>query len=345
MKLSIKFCYYGISRESAVFTALLRLHSLFKSHGVLATGGLKVDRISLIRKKDISCMRGCDYVVCANIWQIFLVRIILIGSKAKIIYWVQGLVAEESYLKKKSHMRYVMLRALELIAFKLSYAYIYVSQYMKLYYRDRFKFTYKSKYLVLPCISDLVMPTSEKRVPDSYCYLGGMAGWQKFETVVMIMNRVISQNPDASFGVATKEIRVCNDILYKMASPDLLKKTTLCSLSGNSEVAQFLARHEFGFLIRDDVPVNNVSSPIKLAEYLSCGVNPITTNAIKSYAPHIGGAAYLVNIDDVLRSDNKIVFHYKGEAAALSVYMKFFSNDSVDEEFKMFLNLLETNNA
>jgi hypothetical protein len=47
----------------------------------------------------------------------------------------------------------------------------------------------------------------------------------------------------------------------------------------------FLSKFEYGFLLREECVVNNVSSPIKLAEYLACGVNVIMSSSIKSYYP------------------------------------------------------------
>ncbi|WP_432260469.1 hypothetical protein [Cupriavidus sp. TMH.W2] len=175
------------------------------------------------------------------------------------------------------------------------------------------------------------------RNPFSYCYLGGMAPWQNFEIIVRLMSGVVRGNPEAFFSVATKEVEECWKILSSVASDELLGKVKVVSLSKKSEVQDFLSSQQFGFLIRDDHVINNVSSPIKLAEYLSCGVNVVTTNAIRSYSPVLGVAGHIIEFSS--EADVILVgeFSYPGSDVSIGVFERHFSVKSAMNAIEVFL--------
>jgi len=50
------------------------------------------------------------------------------------------------------------------------------------------------------------------------------------------------------------------------------------------EVIKDLQNYDFGFLLRDDILLNNVASPIKFVEYISQGVMPIVSKGIGDYS-------------------------------------------------------------
>ena len=50
------------------------------------------------------------------------------------------------------------------------------------------------------------------------------------------------------------------------------------------EVEKELWKYDFGFLLRDNINVNNVASPIKFLEYVGNGVIPIISEGIGDYS-------------------------------------------------------------
>lgn len=284
-------------------------------------------------------IKGSDYVVCANIWQVLKTRLYLIGSRTKIIFWIQGLVAEESLLKNNSKTRFFLLKLIEKICLFFSDAYIYVSPYMRDYY-SKISFVKHKPSLIIPCISDLNY-VRIKKTPYSFCYLGGMSKWQNFPQIIEMMSRIDKKHPHSIFKIATNEVDICRKTILQYGSQDLINKIQVTSLSSKEEVENFLEDCEYGFLIRDDILVNHVSSPIKMAEYLSCGVNVISTSAIRSYSSLLGEAGLIIDsIDDIDK------FEFKAnESAALEIYNKFFSNHAVELETKEFLEVLRKTNV
>lgn len=322
--MKIIFNYNGISKSSSVYKAYSRLTSFFF-----------IDKDNDIYFEEYSLsMRNYDYIVCANIWQVLITKLFLLGSRCKIIFWVQGAVAEESLLRNRSYIRFFILKAIENMCFYLSDAYIFVSPYMKEFYNKK-PYVRKRPSLIFPCISDLTY-NKNKKTPLSFCYLGGMSVWQCFPDTVNLMNKIENNYPESVFKVATNDPASCIQIIKERASKELVSKLEVYSLKSKKEIEDFLGDCSFGFLIREDSFLNNVSSPIKMAEYLSCGVNVITTSAVKSYA-HLLGDAGIV-LDSNLDIEN---IFFKGNVnAALEVYDNIFSEGSLRDNFEVFIDEL-----
>lgn len=333
------FCLWGLPSGGAVDTAWRRLATLFEVAGAdvdLSISGMSIYEFS---RHNWKAMRSECCIVCATVWQVLLVKLFTLGSKVKIVYWVQGLVAEEAYLKNKSLVKLQFLKVFERVSFRFSCMYIYVSPFMQDFFSKRYPLSRKKKSLIVPCLSDLSPDLNVIRPTSSFCYLGGMAAWQKFDEVVRVMNGVVAMLPGATFNIATKDLDICKEFLNRLASPELLAVTTVRSLAKKSEIETFLSAQEFGFLIRDDNSINNVASPIKLAEYLSCGVNVITTEAVKSYVDLVRDAGYVINLSKKIDSGDGRCFKYKGAKVALDVFKKNFSQDSALAAVKNFLRV------
>lgn len=325
----MKFLYLNINNK-AVEKAYDRIYDLFN-----------IDKVKIFDKKEVEdslALKDDKEVVfvCANIWHVLYLKCkaLVKLKKIKIIFWVQGAVAHESFLKNKSYFRFSILWLLEYISLIFSDFYIYVSPYMKEYYEKKF-FTLNKKSIVIPCISDLNQNIKIKRNPDNYCYIGGMSKWQNFETIIEMMNIIIENNNGAKFSVATNDLKTCNNQLEKMATNKLLKVTSVVSLSSKQEIENFLSAASFGFLIRDDIVVNNVASPIKLAEYFSCGINVISTKGITSYTNLIEQAGFVIN-ENNLDSIKEIKF-IANEKEALRIFDENFSANSISNAVDIFL--------
>ncbi|MBB1436756.1 hypothetical protein H5201_21115 [Pseudoalteromonas sp. SG43-6] len=277
----------------------------------------------LIKSKEIT------HVVVPTFFSVILLRCLLLGLKIKIVYWVQGDVPSESFLKNSSKVRFYILKFLELIALKMSDSCIYVSDYMKRYY-DRLVF---KKSVVLPCISTLKKVDSVVRRKSSYCYIGGMSEWQKLDWMLQYMNSVFHIDNLASLKIATRDKLKATELVSHFIDERYFARVTVVSLSNENEVEEFLSGVEFGFLLREESNVNYVSSPIKLAEYLSCGVNVLLSPSIKSYAEVVSnyGAGCIINS----YLDVKITPYC--ESASLKLYGDFFSIQVLSQRVEALL--------
>lgn len=324
----MKFLYLNLNNR-AVERAYDRIYELFD-----------VNKVKILEKNSLQQYLKSDdrdkIFVCANIWHVLYLKYksLFFCKKIRIIFWVQGAVAHESFLKNNSYLKYFILWFLEYISLIISDSYIYVSPYMKNYYESKFLVRNK-KSVVIPCFSDLEMNLRVEKDPNNYCYIGGMSKWQKFENIIQIMNIIVENNNEAKFSVATNDLKTCNDQLEKIATDKLLKVTSVVSLSSKQEIENFLSAASFGFLIRDDIVVNNVASPIKLAEYFSCGINVISTKGITSYTNLIEQAGFVIN-ENNLDSIKEIKF-IANEKEALRIFNENFNANSISNNVDVFL--------
>lgn len=326
--MKIAFNLNKIHKSTSVYKAYSRLINMFPKNASIC---VRFDSYT-------SNIRKNNYIVCANIWQVLLTSIVVMGSDCKIIFWVQGAIAEESFLRNRSKLRFVLLKAIEHISLYLSDAYIFVSPYMKDLYSKR-KYVGCKPSLVVPCISDLEYHEQNKH-PYSFCYLGGMSKWQCFPETLELMNKINEAHQQSTFKIATNDLESCKKMIKEYASEDLINKIQLLSLESKTEIESFLSECSYGFLLREDILLNNIASPIKLAEYLSCGVNIITTKAVRSYAPFLGSAGIILDtpmhyaklIEKELQPDT---------AAALKLYKDMFSPTVAESKIKQFITELE----
>lgn len=253
--------------------------------------------------------------------------------KVDIYYWIQGIIPEESYMRHQSKLRKNLLSLFESMAIRLSSYQIVVSTYMREFLEK--KYALKLNSIVVPCTSDLSY-TADKKIPHSFVYVGGLSAWQKFDQILLMFNKISKANPEARLYVATGDEETAMKLCHKYLDETINERVSIQNINDRVKMEEFLNDKQYGFLIRDDDPVNNVSSPIKLAEYLSTGTNVIISDSITSYAPKIEkyGAGFKVEtINDVIKITN---FTASAERA-LELYEYTFSKNQLVKEYKSIL--------
>jgi hypothetical protein len=279
----VYFICNELASHRAVKISFRRLYKIFQRAGLdcdfntttcISEGHTLFDLI-LLREK----LNTNDLIVTPTLFSTLFSKVLFCFKKVKVVYWIQGDIAEEVYLRSNSKTKKVIIRFLDNIALYVSNYHIYVSDYMREYYAKRIS----REYLVLPCISTLKYDGSKKE-SGSYCYIGGLSAWQKIDWVLAYMEKLIMSDHNTKFYLATKDIEKANILLKQY---NISENTIVCSLDSEQEVEAFLSTKKYGFLLREDSIVNNVSSPIKLAEYLSCGISVLISPSITSYATMI----------------------------------------------------------
>ena len=235
-----------------------------------------------------------NFVFCPDVYSVIKAKVGL--SRCRIVYWIQGELPQESRMKKQGLHRFVLYTLLEFLSYRISNSVIYVSDYMKEYYEN--KYYPKENHLVIPCSSDFRYEYQEK-VKDSFCYVGGMSAWQKVDRMIEIFSKIVSTNEGATLHIATRDALELEDVLSRLGVSEKVQKSIFTySFKTPIEVNEFLNDKEFGFLLRDESIVNAVSSPIKLAEYLSCGVKVIMSPAVKSYYESLKSTGAIISEHD-----------------------------------------------
>ena len=113
----------------------------------------------------------------------------------------------------------------------------------------------------------------------NFVYLGSITSWQKFDETIKLYKTIENQLENVKLTIITRQKKEAERIItnYKINNVNIKSLT-------HKEVLQDLKNYDFGFLLRDDIIVNNVASPIKFLEYISNGVIPIMTNGIGDYS-------------------------------------------------------------
>ena len=142
----------------------------------------------------------------------------------------------------------------------------------------------KAKLVCMPIFNEDVSasaPAAEKPLEQGrpvVLYAGGVQPWQKVERMQQLMAARLE------------------DAVYKMFLPDPdafmalwgdgpLPSALVLDCKAPAELpAEYRTAH-YGFVLRDDITVNNVACPTKLVEYLQYGILPIL------HTPHIGDFA------------------------------------------------------
>ncbi len=226
----------------------------------------------LIREDD-----SISHLWCPSTFSVL--KVASLRKKANIIYWVQGTVPDESYLRNKSRLRKIVLRCFEDLALSVAKNYVYVSEGMADFYKGRIA-TKNKNHIVVPCLSEFTEVVIPPKTPNSFVYIGGLSEWQCFEQILDVYEQV--RTPNSIFHIITHEIEKGQNILRSRKFD--MSGVKIYSMTDRNEIPKVLSKFQYGFLIRKESPVNYVASPIKFLEYLSCGVNVIMTDAVPYYA-------------------------------------------------------------
>ena len=145
-----------------------------------------------------------------------------------------------------------------------------------------------------------------------FVYLGGLYKWQLIEETVSIFANIYKFEKRSYLLIITNSnVKDCKKKLQDFGVDK--KNYGFLSLSGE-EVPMYLPVGDFGFLLRENNPVNVVSSPTKTGEYLASGMPIITTKYAGDASEIISksGCGYIindlsgVNYEEIIRYVEKI---------------------------------------
>ena len=199
-----------------------------------------------------------------------------------IVFWVQGLEPEESYLKHGSKFKCHMLNILSKFAMKHAVGVIFVSDYMLNFIEHKFNISLKEKAFVMPCFNDVINKSAfyedNKYSQNTFCYVGSLSKWQYFEQTLKFYMKLETLLDNTKLFVYTPEKEKATNILEKLGI-----KNYQVDFVSVTELNSRLKKVKFGFILREDIDVNRVATPTKLSSYLSAGVIPIYSACLKDF--------------------------------------------------------------
>lgn len=226
----------------------------------------------------------------------------LIRRGKRFFYWMQGIAPEESRMAGKPGYHFLVWSFLEKKIVRKTLRLFTVSREMIRHLEKKYRVDLSHKSSVFPCYNTTLHKDSffseNKYENNVFVYAGGLSPWQCFDEIVDVYKSVEERHPDVSLLLLARD-RERAEATAKEKSV----KNYLIDYVSESELDARLAVAKFGFIIRRDDPVNNVATPTKISSYLSNGIIPIFTSAIKDFTAQTEGKKYVLRYDDESFSD------------------------------------------
>lgn len=201
---------------------------------------------------------------------------------------------KNSTLSKKQFDMFSHISYTEFVTCQIADKIFSVSNVLKKYLMINYGIDQK-RFFIYPCLSDqrkFYYDESLRKVSrdnlcfsdknNVYLYAGGLYNaYHSLGEIVSFLNFIAVNDNNARFLLLSRDIIDKNDILqnYPALVGKFINKTVL-----NSEMVNYLNAADYGILFRENVPMNNVASPSKFAEYVLCGLPTIISEGIGDYS-------------------------------------------------------------
>ncbi|MGD8778207.1 MAG: glycosyltransferase [Ignavibacteria bacterium] len=206
---------------------------------------------------------------------ITLISKILLIRNIKIVYDPRGLFVEERFflknIKKKS-VSHKIYEEVEKQFYKKSDIVVLVSNKFKHYILNKYpnKFSLSSKIVVINNKTQInkLSNIDNKSKFVKGVYVGSAAPWQNVDELFSLISVSKENNYPIKFDLITYQKEIFRSKLSTIDNTDLITINSYPS----DEVAPELRKYNFGILIRKESLASEVSSPLKLGEYLASGL-------------------------------------------------------------------------
>ena len=152
-----------------------------------------------------------------------------------------------------------------------------------------------------------------------FVYSGSTHKWQKLDAALKCFHTFHANYPKSKLMVLTREKDKLMSLISDNNLNDIIEVLYTTSLTLD-QVGKYLNAADIAFLLRDNVVLNSVASPTKLAEYFACGLPIISSSVARKWVSGIG-LDYLIYEDEekdflnavirlVNENDKKIIREY-----------------------------------
>lgn len=209
-------------------------------------------------------------VYCESVWQVK--RIALFHPFVRLFVDVHGAVPEEEFLYRKFESSAFFGDIEELVVKKAQYLFC-VTEAMHQHLKQKYGKNMRAKVVILPILHEVSSP-DPKAVLNSKTghntlavYAGGIFKWQNIDQMV----EIIQQNTSAKYEIYTPNVSG----FWKIYGNKNRKNVKVATVSPQELKSKIYPCADYGFVLRDDIVVNNVACPTKISEYLEYGIIPI----------------------------------------------------------------------
>ncbi len=258
-------------------------------------------------------VQRCDKITrCEKKNDIFVVSTVndfcraYIAGYRHIFLWMQGISSEESYLKHGSNIRKYILDKLTKFSLVHCKGVFYVSKEMQDFEENKFRLSTEKKSFIMPCFNSTLNPaafqTKDKYANNVFAYVGSLSKWQCFEETMDFYKRITEKIEDAELRVYTFSVEEAKKILSEKG----VHASTVTCLTP-IELEKALSDIKYGFVLREDISVNNVATPTKISSYLASGVIPIYSACLKDFDARAATMKYAISVESTTVIPEKLL--------------------------------------
>lgn len=239
------------------------------------------------------------------------------------IFDVRGVVGLESQLDMKSSIKSRLLSYLELRESRKADRLSTVSQNLRQYLSLE---TGSRDIIVIPsCVNETRMffdPIARNEIRNTLgldqntillCYSGGTSAWQRMGDIVSLLKGVCLTNLRYKALFLTTSLSDVTSLIEQAKFPPEQAFVRGCP---QNEVHRYLSAADVGLIMRHDTIVNNVASPVKVGEYLACGLPVILTRGIGDYSDMLPDARVGLLLNEDTDMVNQVVLFLEGNDLA-----------------------------
>jgi hypothetical protein len=198
-----------------------------------------------------------------------------------IITDMHGLVPEELAFEGKVRHN-LSYNVVESVVLHKSRLVVTVTSAMIQHFKNKYKNS-KVTFCNMPIINNIHKTGIKSHLSSGklkVIYAGGTHKWQNIDIMIEAIRSTIDLY---DFTILSNDIGYFKHRFYQLGLEGRIK---LASVSPE-KVYSYYTEADLGFVLRDDIIINNVACPTKLLEYLSCGVVPIVIQPnIGDFAKH-----------------------------------------------------------
>ena len=226
-------------------------------------------------------LKRADLIIARGI---FATNLALLSKKksAKVIYNGRGAIYSEQleYGVYNGTSIEEDIFQLEKKAVLFSYNRISISESLINYWKKNFD--YKDTFHeVIPCCTSFFSNTKKMLFKQNseikIIFSGSSAKWQSYEIMCKHFSNFLSLNANLSIIILSKNRKVFSNIIERY--PNRIKVMWI----NHNDVKDVLLTADYGYVYRDKTETNLVASPVKIAEYLSCGLKLLISDSLGDY--------------------------------------------------------------
>lgn len=219
---------------------------------------------------------------------------------------------------------------------------ISVSEKLLEYWKKDFEYNNENHVIIPSCTNYSVKTTdfSEKKLNKEeiiIIFCGSSSKWHSFRIMVSHFEKFLKHSPIIKIIILSKINNHIVDLINKFpkrVSQDWVEP---------SKISNILMKADYGYVYRNQTKTNYVASPVKIAEYLSCGLKLLISDNLGDYSGLVHENSFGFNLDNPFfnySSLNKVSLLEKKRISSFAKSNLSLSSDKIRNNY---LNLINEN--